>query len=135
MSEHKENLIKYRLEDSKEKLESARILIRNKKYKDSVSRSYYAMFSAARALLATQGLNSIKHSGIISLFNHHFVKEKIVDLSCGKVLASAKDAREESDYGDFIIVTCEEAESQIKDAHFFIEEIEKALGKIWGETE
>lgn len=40
-------LSKYRLELSKEKLESARILFESEKYKDSVSRSYYAMFSAA----------------------------------------------------------------------------------------
>ena len=129
MSEYKETLSKYRLEDSKEKLESAKILLKSEKYKDSVSRSYYAMLSVAKALLATRGLGSSKHSGVISLFNHHFVKEGVVDSSCGKVLARAKDAREESDYGDFIIVTREEAESQLKDAQFFINEIEKALKK------
>lgn len=67
MSEYKKTLSKYRLEDSKEKLESAKILLKSKKYKDSVSRSYYAMLSVARALLATRGLGSSKHSGVISL--------------------------------------------------------------------
>lgn len=49
----KKDLSLYRLEDAKDKLSSAKVLLENNKFKDSVSRSYYAMFSAARALLAT----------------------------------------------------------------------------------
>jgi uncharacterized protein (UPF0332 family) len=40
----------------------------------SFARSYYAMFTAARALLATKHLDSSKHTGVVSLFNQHFVK-------------------------------------------------------------
>lgn len=127
----KEELAKYRLESSKEKLNSAKILFADGKYKDSVSRSYYAMFSATRALLATKGLDSAKHSGVISLFNQYFVKEGIVDKVCGKMLSEAKEIRERSDYGDFTIVTKEEAEEQVKQAEKFIAEIEKALNKLW----
>lgn len=43
-------LAKYRLSVGKEKLDSAKVLFSNNKYKDSVSRSYYAMFSAARVV-------------------------------------------------------------------------------------
>lgn len=101
----KRNLSLYRLEDAKEKLSSARILLENNRFKDSVSRSYYAMFSAARALLATKGLDSAKHSGVIALFNQHFVKTVLVDKTMGRILENAKDIRENSDYGDFAIVT------------------------------
>ena len=123
------DLAKYRLAESHEKLDSAKILLDNKKYKDSVSRSYYAMFTAARALLATKGLDSVKHSGIVSLFNQYFVKEKVVDSVCGRILAEAKDIREESDYGDFVIVSQEEAQSQIKNAELFVSEVKKAVDK------
>lgn len=123
----KADLVKYRLKESREKLESAKILLENKKYKDSVSRSYYAMFTAARALLATKSLDSVKHSGIISLFNQHFVKEKIVNSVCGKMLAEAKGIREETDYGDFVIVSREEAKTQIKNAEMLIGEVAKAI--------
>lgn len=124
------DLAKYRLLESQEKLDSAKILFSNKKYKDSVSRSYYAMFIAARALLAIKGLDSAKHSGIISLFNQHFVKEEIVAGICGKILAEAKGMREESDYGDFVIVSPEEAQSQIENAEVFINEIKKVKDKL-----
>lgn len=82
------------------------------------------------ALLATKGLDSPKHSGIISLFNQHFVKEDIIDKSLGKILASAKDAREESDYGDFTIVTSQEAAIQLKNAKLFIDKIEKMIDTL-----
>ncbi len=38
------DLVKYRLQNSKEKLGSAKLLLENGKFKDSISRSYYAMF-------------------------------------------------------------------------------------------
>jgi uncharacterized protein (UPF0332 family) len=121
------DLAKYRLEDSKEKVESAEILFDNGKYKDSTSRSYYAIFSAARALLATKGLDSSKHVGIISLFNQHFVKTGVVKKEMSKLLAGAKVVRERSDYADFVIISKEEALEQIQSAKEFVEEIETAI--------
>ena len=88
------DLIQYRLKSSKEKLNSATILLENKQFNDSLSRSYYAMFTAARALLATKRLDSSKHSGVISLFNQHFVKTGIVAKDLGQMLMKGKDLRE-----------------------------------------
>jgi len=128
-----EELARYRLEDAKEKLESAKILLQANKLKDCISRSYYAMFSAARALLATKSLDSPKHSGVITLFNQHFVKPGLVSKELGKLLAKAKDAREKSDYGDFTIFSKEEAEKQIEAADSLIKEIEVVLERMRGE--
>lgn len=123
----KEDLAKYRLEDAKEKILSSEILLKERQNKDSASRSYYAMFSAARALLATKGYDSAKHSGVISLFNQHFVKEKIVPDDMGRLLAEVKDVRERGDYGDYITVTEEEAKRYLEVGKYFINEIEKVL--------
>ncbi|MBU0600666.1 HEPN domain-containing protein [bacterium] len=120
-------LAKYRLENAKEKLISAKLLYENKQYKDSISRSYYAMFSAAKALLAVKEVNSSKHSGVISLFNQHFVKTSIVGKNMGRILAEAKEMREDSDYEDFVVISDEEVENQIKDAEIFIGEVEEVL--------
>jgi hypothetical protein len=57
-----------RLARAKGHLKSARDLLAADDFADSVSRSYYAVFQAARALLATEGLESRKHSGVVSLF-------------------------------------------------------------------
>ena len=92
-------------------------------------RSYYAIFTAARALLATKRLDSTKHSGVIALFNQHFVKEGIVDRQASKLIERAKLYREQADYSDFFIISREEAESQITSSKRVISEIERALEK------
>ena len=45
-----DELVKYRLQNADEKLSSAKLLLDADKYKDSINRSYYAMFSAVRAV-------------------------------------------------------------------------------------
>jgi uncharacterized protein (UPF0332 family) len=103
------DLARYRLTDAKEKLESTKILLQEKQFKDSLSRSYYAMFSAVRSLLALKELDSSKHSGVISLFNQHFVKPNLIDASFGRMLKKAQYSRERTDYGDYVLVTLDEA--------------------------
>ncbi len=123
----KEELAKYRINDAREKMLSSEILLKSKQYKDSVSRSYYAMFSAARALLATKNYDSAKHSGVIALFNQYFVKKGLVFTEMGRLLAEAKDVRERGDYADFIEVSEEEAGRYLDAAKRFIGEIERVL--------
>ena len=126
----KENaLILYRLESAKEKLKAAVDLLENGDYKDSVSRSYYAIFTAAKALLAAKHVDSAKHSGVIALFNQHFVKAGIVCKETSKLIEKAKLYREQADYGDFFLVSKEEAQAQIQSARIFIAEIERGIEK------
>jgi uncharacterized protein (UPF0332 family) len=117
----------YRLQKSREHLKSADILLKSGMYGDSLSRSYYAIFTAARALLALEQLDSKKHSGIISLFNQHYVKTGIVDRAMGKELNKARLRRESSDYADFYLVDKDEAVSQLETAKNFIYVIENVL--------
>lgn len=63
-----DDLVQYRLDTAKEKLKSARILLDSDQLKDSVGRSYYAIFSAVRAVLARDGVDFSKHAGVISYF-------------------------------------------------------------------
>ena len=122
-------LVLYRLESTKEKLKAAVDLLEKDDYKDCVSRSYYAIFTAARALLATKQLDSSKHSGVIALFNQHFVKTGIISKEASKLIEEAKSYRERADYGDFFVVSREEAEVQIQSARKFIAEIETVIKK------
>jgi len=130
MKHERKELIQYRMSNGEEKLRSAKILLENGQFKDSASRSYYAMFSVARALLVIKNLNSTRHSGIISLFNQHFVKTGLVDRTCGRILMNAREIREKGDYGDFYLVSKKEAEAQLKNAEIFIEEIRRVIERL-----
>lgn len=128
-NDNKKALVLYRIESAQEKLKSAIDLFEKEDYKDSVSRSYYAIFTAARALLATKQLDSSKHSGVIALFNQHFVKTGIVPKDTSKLIEKAKLYREQADYGDFFVVSKEEAETQIESAKRFIDNAKEGIEK------
>ena len=59
------DLTKYRLDTAAERLTVSKEMIAGGYFKDSVNRSYYAIFSAARALLAERILDFKKHSAVI----------------------------------------------------------------------
>lgn len=123
-----------RLERARQHLKSARDLLANEDFSDSVSRSYYAVFQAARALLATQQLDSRKHSGVVSLFNRHFVKAGKVEKKLGVILMDARRSREMADYSDVAEFSREEAEAQLRDAGMFVEKIAQLLGGSGAKT-
>ena len=121
------NLAIYRMQKAKEILIEARDNLNQKHYGLSVNRSYYAMFAAARAILALKEVDSSKHSGVIALFNQHIVKAQLFPKETSKFLSKAKDIREDADYGDFVEITEEDAQTQIKRAIRFVEDAEKTI--------
>ena len=66
-----------------------------------MNRVYYAAFYAARALLATRELDSSRHSGVIALFQEHFVRSGLIPADVARALPRAFEKRQTSDYGDF----------------------------------
>ena len=126
------DLVKYRIESAEERLEAARVLMKRKLFKDAISRAYYAIFQAARAALATKKLDAHKHSGVISLFNQHFVKSGIFAKDFSKILSSTRDLREASDYDDFYLVSKEEAQEAIDNAEKFIKGVQEFLDICYG---
>ena len=116
-----------RLKRAKDHLKSARDLLAADDFADSVSRSYYAVFQAARALLAIEGLESRKHSGVVSLFNRHFVKPGRVEKHIGAILKDAWRQREIADYSDVADFTRDEAQRLLRDAEIFVATIDRLL--------
>ncbi len=67
-------------------------------YADAVSRVYYAMYHAARAVLFIKNVDPIKHSGVVKMFGLHYVKAGIIERTYSKSLAYIKELRENADY-------------------------------------
>ena len=74
-----DDLVKYRLESAQEKLKSAKILLDAGQLKDSVGRSYYAIFTAVRAVLAKDAVDFSKHAGVISYFQREYIKTEVFE--------------------------------------------------------
>ncbi len=73
-----DKLVKYRLDSAKEKLLSAKLLMEAGQYKDSIGRSYYAIFTAIRAVLALRQVDFSKHAGVIAYFQKNILKQKFL---------------------------------------------------------
>lgn len=128
------DLSKYRLTMAKSDLNAARVLYSAKEFRAAVNRSYYAIFHSLRAVLALDGFDSSKHSGIIAYFNQHYVKTEAFDKKLSKLISSAFRLREKADYQDFYIVTAQEAEGQIEVAEQVIAKIEAYLSDRWKQS-
>lgn len=122
-----DELVKYRLESAKERLKSSRLLLDAGQYKDSIGRSYYAIFSAVRAVLAENKVDFSKHAGVISYFQKEYVKTNIFDVKYSKILQNAFQIRNICDYDDFYLATKASAEEQYNNAQEMIEAIERYL--------
>ena len=122
-----DELSSYRLNMSEEKLRSARILLDAGQYKDSIGRSYYAIFSALRAVLAKDKVDFSKHAGVISYFQKEYLKTELFDKKYSKYISSAFQIRNNCDYDDFFIVSKEEAKEQHEHAYELYEAVKKFL--------
>lgn len=123
-------LIQYRLSESQETLREAKILLSQSAFRGSINRSYYAMFYAVLGLLATKGLGSSKHSGIISFFDREFVKTEIFSKELSRSFHRAFDERQASDYGEMLKPDQESAMLLFEQAQIFVDEITEYL-KSW----
>jgi len=120
-------LVKLQLEKAEERLEAAKYLLDGAYYEDAVSRAYYSMYYAARAILTLKNIEPKTHDGVLSLFGLHVIKESDFEEYYGKALRFAKEEREKSDYDVAIEISKEEAELIVQDAEKFLERIKRAL--------
>ncbi len=120
-------LVSYRLEQAQESLDAARVLLEQGLTRPSVNRSYYAMFYAVLALLASQKQETSKHSGAISIFDKEFVKTGMFTKELSRWLHNAFDLRQRSDYAPQIQVSDEEAVQVLEEAREFVAEVKTKL--------
>ena len=126
-SEEMKALSRVRLENAKERIGYAKQILELGDYKTVANRAYYAVFAAMRAVLALDGFDSKKHSGIISQFRKDYLKTGLFPKEFSAVIDSLVEIRQGSDYDDFYIVTQTEAVEQLHDAEIFVTATEEFL--------
>lgn len=125
-----ELLVRYRLSEAEETLREAKLLLEEKGFRGSINRSYYAMFYALLGLLATKGLGTSKHSGVISLFDREFVKKGVFSKHLSRSLHRAFDERQINDYGEMLQPDLDLAQSLFTEADLFVKQIKVELEKV-----
>jgi uncharacterized protein (UPF0332 family) len=124
------DLIKYRLQKSKETLNDAKIMVEIATLSSTVNRIYYAMFYVVNALLLSKNFSSSKHSGVRALLNKEFINKGLLDKEMGKFYSKIFEERQEGDYKDFAKFNAEDVKKWLSNAENFIDEIEKLTTDI-----
>jgi uncharacterized protein (UPF0332 family) len=114
------------LEKAERSLDAAEILLKQGYYDFAISRSYYAMFYSAQAILLTKDVRRTKHSGIIAAFNELFVHAGQLPHEFFIALRDAFEDRAEGDYG-LSVISEEQATLGLAEARKFVAEIGKRL--------
>ena len=127
MDNHKQELSKYRLDESERCLRSAKILLDSEDFKSATNRSYYCVFNAIRSIFALQGKDYQKHSAVMSNFRSEYIKTKQFDDRMSDILRELFFIRNKSDYEDFYTVSKKEVSEQIKNAEYFLEQVKSYL--------
>lgn len=85
------------------------------------------MFTATRAILAKDGEDFARHSGVISYFQKEYVKTEIFDKKYSSYLSQAFQVRNNADCNDFFIASKSDAEIQLERAKEYCKAVETYL--------
>ncbi len=123
-------LARHRLARARETFAEGQLLLATGALPGAVNRFYYAALYAARALLATREVDSSKHSGVIALFQQHFVRTGVVGADVARALPRAFEKRLTADYGDFAAPDPADVRLLEEGVAAFLEESERVLNEL-----
>jgi len=111
---------------------SARALLDLGDSDGATNRAYYAMFDAARAALLSTGMVDLNigrtHSGLISAFGQHLVKQGKVSKDFGRLLNRAHEIRQIADYNGESVELAE-AKDIVEQAEPFVAVLKAKFGQ------
>jgi uncharacterized protein (UPF0332 family) len=118
------------LEEARDSIGAARLLLSSGYPGYAASRAYYAMFYIAEAFLEGEGMAFSKHSAVIAAFGQHFAQTGKVPVEFHRFLIDGQDLRHTGDYGERHAVTFDQAREQVGHAEQFLELAERLIGPL-----
>ena len=83
---------------SRGSLGAAQSCLRDGYYADTVSRAYYAVFHAAKAVLLLRNIRIRNHRGLRDVFSQHIVRVGLIEPEWGREIGRLSDLRGVADY-------------------------------------
>jgi uncharacterized protein (UPF0332 family) len=116
----KKTLANYRIQKAHRFLEDAELLLKEKRWESSINRSYYAVLSAAKAMLILFGIDPKTHEGVKKMINKQLVLEGLLSKEQGKWFRNLLFEREDVDYADYVSIDSSDAKSAFRNATKFL---------------
>ena len=114
------------LAESRRRLGGVHLLLEQAYYPEAVSRSFYTLYAAAKALLTARGVQTRTHPGLKRMLSLLYVNEGLLDGKHVKSFDHVFKSRMTADY-DAVPVTRREAQQCLEQARDFVEAAEKLL--------
>lgn len=124
-----EDVARYKFEQAKDDLETAKILLEAGKYKAANNRAYYSCFHAIDAVLAKEPIAFKKHKDTLSYFNKNYVHTEIFPRNIGRKISRLEIIRHKNDYDTFYIASRDDAAEQIEVAEEVVDLVKNYLLK------
>lgn len=124
--EERDVLVAYRLQCAHESLIEASVLAGQELRRGATNRSYYAMYYAVIALLATGDIHPRTHKGTRQQFGLHFVVPGIIPEHLGDAFSELFERRHSGDYDDFVNIDAE----TVARLHDLAAELVDLIGRI-----
>lgn len=121
--------IDYYIQNAIENLESSIALYKLKKYRNSLSLSYYSMFMVAKGLLILKGFTTKSHDGVKRGFSKEYVKSGVFDKKYYDELSKSETLRIKADYDVTITFDEKTAKERIDVATDFLNKAKDYLNK------
>ena len=122
-----EDMSKYRLEQAKDDLDTAKLLIEAEKYKAANNRAYYACYHAINSILAIEQVAFKRHKDTLAYFNKNYVHTGEFPNDIGHRISRLQMIRHKSDYDTFYVASKEVTQQQIQTAEDVIRLVEDYL--------
>ena len=98
--------------------------------RDSLSRAYYAVFHAARAMLLLQGFEPKTHAGLGHLLNEKLIRAGLLESRYNLIFTRLQAYRQASDYAYVFEVAVSDAEEEIRAAEEFVQRAEALAAAV-----
>jgi uncharacterized protein (UPF0332 family) len=117
---------KYWLKRADNALGASEALVSEEPFDDAISRAYYAMFYAAKALLIRDGVTAgSKHSAVVAAFGREYAKAGKIEPRYHQMLIEDFEWRQKADYDVFWHADLETAQGRVEDAREFVSVMSK----------
>lgn len=114
-------------ERAKKSLRAAQILHAADLFEDAVSRSYYAVMHAAKAVLLVHDAIAESHTAVRRLFGAVLVRPGLIEQEWAAVLAREHDRRIAAEYGVGVSWEAESSSHLVEEAGAFVQRIRDYL--------
>jgi len=112
--------IENELEFAREELAASQHLSERGLHRIAISRMYFAVFRAARAMLYTQGFEPSAHGKVLTVFSGSLIRPGHCDRSCCRVLTRLHALSRRADDGDPFPIGAGDAERELREAAAFV---------------